>query len=192
MSPFEARLLCAILGLDGPAAHVTHLAALLSVSKSTVSRGLQTLEGRGLCLRRGRQAVLTEAGRTLARGYHAQVGRMSAALERMGVPAFDAVADSYALMTTLSAPVWQAILRQCPAQGADAGYLAGLEDGIYPLPFALFTQPGRGGSLRPMRPSSTLRGWPCTAEPGSSAWHWRHHGRAPAWPMAWGMSSALG
>jgi|GEM_PF-6879076 len=38
MSPLEARLLYAVLQLDGPAAHVTHLAALLTVYLQACTR----------------------------------------------------------------------------------------------------------------------------------------------------------
>lgn len=139
------RILTALPRLGKRDANVTHIAALLGLSKSTVSRYLQELAEQGLVLQSGRTFRLSVTGGRQAQTYTERFDRLCGLLRRQGVPPEQAVRDSYTMLATLSAETLSALSR-----GGAAGdlppeqYLESRPDGIYDLAFAIYNTRVKG------------------------------------------------
>ena len=141
MTQLQVRLMTSLLHLQGKDAGVTHIAALFGLSKSTISRGVQELVQQGLLLKYERALALSEIGKKQAQEYEAQFQKAFHFLCQIGVPPEQAAQDSYALLLKVTQETRSALLARIrPALPTHARqYVAQLPDGVYDLPFAIYS-----------------------------------------------------
>lgn len=146
MNRLQMRLLIALLHLNEQDAAVTHLASLFGLAKSSISRSAQDLVEQGYVYKNERIIMLTHIGREFALESEARFQRIFQALQQAGIPAEQAVQDSYTLLMAVNPQTADALLSHNPAPYSPdpQRYFHHKADGIYPLPFGIYTTQNKG------------------------------------------------
>ena len=150
ISELKVRILICLLGMMGRSSSVTHLASILNVTKSTISRSVSWCEKYGMLERvEQREIYLTAYGRQIAEEYGRRLEMFSDWLVMEGVPAQKADADAMKLSMAASEET-EAVIEKTvrrmrikqrlgnKLQFSGRAFCEALDDGTYPVAFVFY------------------------------------------------------
>jgi len=150
MSALKARILICLMGMMGRSSTVTHLASILNVAKSTVSRAVDWCEKYSMLERdEGRKIYLTAYGLQLANEYERRLETSRDWLVSEGVLNQTAEADAMTLSMDVSEQTVAVIEKTMrhrvikqrlgdELQFSGRRFCEALEDGTYPIAFVFY------------------------------------------------------